>query len=149
MKGVTTSDFVAFKRLREIYESDVAEKNKEDGIKVTPTSYKMSIDRRFLRTFIAGEWIKAESVDKVTEEQLKSCIAKRSKSRDQELTMTFVDRTVRPVKMDMKIEDPEDRIWSLHSHYLTVLENAGLDDFVDKHPNIAIEHVLKRIQPQN
>lgn len=49
--------------------------------------------------------------------------------------------------MNTKLTDAEDRIRSLHRHYLQVLENAGFANLTTENPYISISHIVKRIKP--
>lgn len=147
LQGVATKHFTAFLKKRELYEKQVEEKNREPGVKITATSYRASIDDSYLRIFLTAEWIKAESLDKITEEQIKDCIKKKAFYKPEEYELDRIDHLVRKVKMDMALKDAEDRVWSLHHHYLEVLEAAGMADLPTQKPHIAIKHILKRIKP--
>lgn len=54
MQGVSTSNFIEFKRLRKLYEKQIEEKGKQRKDKIIPTSYRASIEDDDLKTFIAA-----------------------------------------------------------------------------------------------
>lgn len=147
LKGISTKNFITFLRLREAYERDVDEKNKEPGVQLTPTSYKASVDRTQLKTFITAGWVKADKLEDITEEQIKECIKKRAVREASGAELSRIEAAISNVRINMKITEPEDRIWNLALHYETVLENAGYTDLPEKKPTTAITHILKRIKP--
>lgn len=148
LKCVSTKHFSTFVRLRDTYERDVEENNKEPGVNITPTSYKASVDRAHLKIFITAGWVTSTEVDKVTEDEIKDCIKKRAVREASGAELTRIESAISKVKMNMKILEPEDRIWNLQLHYEHVLEGAGYADLPEKKPQTAIGHILKRIRPQ-
>ena len=63
---------------------------------------------------------------------LKECVKARSSHDPQGYELGKIDNIVRDVKMNMKMEDAEDRVWTLHHTYITVLEAAGLTHLPEK-----------------
>ena len=148
LEGVSTKDFTTFLRRRELYEKQIHEKNNEPGVNVTPTSYKACIDDSHLKIFLTAKWVEAETLEAITEEMLKECVKARSSHEPQGYELGKIDNIVRDVKMNMKMDDAEDRVWTLHHTYITVLEAAGMTDLPEKKPHIAIGHILKRVEPK-
>lgn len=147
LRGVSTQHFTTFLKERELYEKQLEEKNKDPGFKVSPTSYRASIDDEDLKIFITANWISASSVDEITEEELQKCVHSRAVREISENQLSLINLVVRDVKMNMNILEAEDRVWSLHRHYNCVLKNAGFADLIEKKPHIAIGHILKRVKP--
>lgn len=67
LAGVSNKHFVEFKRLRELYEKQIQEKNAQSSNHFTPTSYKMSIEHSDLGTFIAAGWVEAAIIIELME----------------------------------------------------------------------------------
>ncbi|CDF33359.1 unnamed protein product [Chondrus crispus] len=147
LEGVATKYFTAFLKKRDLYEKQLAEKNREPGVHITPTSYRASIDDSYLRIFLTAKWIKAESLEAISEEQIRECVKEKASYKLEEYELDRIDNLVKDVKMDMSLKEAEDRVWSLHLRYLEVLEAAGLADLPTRKPHIAIKHILKRIKP--
>lgn len=130
-----------------MYEKQVGEKNREPGVKITATSYRASIDDSYLRMFLTAHWIQADSIKDITENQLKECVKARASYEPKDHELRRIDRVVKGVKMDLSLKEGDDRVWSLHDHYISVLEAAGMPDLPDKKPHIAIKHITNRIKP--
>ena len=148
LRGVCTEHFAAFKRARELYEQKLEEKNQEASVRVTPTSYKNSVERSILRTMITAGWIKAGSVDAITEDDIKNCVKARAViDIDDKKDLSVIERAISGVSMDMTIADPENRVWTLDVEYTKALEAAGIENLTDSKPHIAIRHVIGMIRP--
>jgi len=148
LKGVSTKDFNQFFRLREIYEKQIQERNREPGLNLNPTSYRASIDDSDLRIFLTAGWVEAADISSITEDDLKEGVKKRSIRTVGGEQLHIVEETVKGVKMDLNIPEAEDRVWTLHRKYLRVLQSAGFSDLPTTKPHIAIGHILKRVKPQ-
>lgn len=147
LRGVSTKHFTQFYRLRQLYEKQIEEKNKEPGTSVNAVSYRASIDDADLKIFVAAKWIDVDDISKITEDQLKECVKSRSVKTLDGSQLWLVDKAVQHVRMDMSLSEAEDRVWSFHSYYLQVLENAGYANLPSEKPHISIAHILKRLQP--
>lgn len=53
LRGVSLKDFITFKSLRELYETQGEEKNEEPAANICPTSNKVSIKDADLQIFFA------------------------------------------------------------------------------------------------
>lgn len=71
LKGVSTRRFIDFKRLRDLYEKQVAEKARHLNENIVNTSLRASIEDNDLHTIIAAGWIEAPSIDEITISQIK------------------------------------------------------------------------------
>ena len=147
LTGVSIKHFTAFQKKRELYEKQVDEKNREPGVKITPTSYRASIDDSHLRMFMTAHWIKADSIQEISEYQIRDCIKTRASYELKGHEVGGVDRVAKKMKMDLSLKEAEDRVWSPYRHYISALEAAGMPDLPEKKPHIAIKHILKRIKP--
>lgn len=79
LKGVTTADFVKFREDRLVYERRVGEKNKEASVEIPLTTYRDSTPKAVLQLFVIAQWITADNVESISEEQISSCIQERSR----------------------------------------------------------------------
>lgn len=147
LQGISTKHFTNFQKKRDLYKKKVAEKNRDPEISIIPTSFRASLNDSYLRIFLTAHWIQAETIDEITEQQLQDCIKERASFSPEGYDLCRIDRIVSKVKMDLNIAEAEDRVWSLHHHYLTVLEAAGMPDLPTQKPHISIKHMIKRIQP--
>ncbi len=78
LSNIDTEHFVKFLQLREIYENKVTEKRKEIGPEVPMTSYRTSIDKSVLELMVMAQWISANNVNGITEDQLRKCVRKKA-----------------------------------------------------------------------
>eukprot|EP00737_Agarophyton_chilense_P000949 gb/GEZJ01001057.1/.p1 GENE.gb/GEZJ01001057.1/~~gb/GEZJ01001057.1/.p1 ORF type:complete len:583 (-),score=92.79 gb/GEZJ01001057.1/:1849-3597(-) len=147
LQGVATKHFTYFLKLRELYEKQISEKNRELGLTITPTSFKASIDDSLLKIFITAEWISATAVSEITEDELTKCIKERASFKPEGNDLFRIENIIRNVKMDMSLKEAEGRVWTLQYPYVTVLEAAGMQDLPEQKPHIAIKHILKRVKP--
>ena len=128
LEGVSTKDFTTFLHRRELYEKQVLEKNNEPNINIKVISYKACIDDSYLKLFITAHWVSAKTLDEIKEEMLRECVKTKASHEPQGFELGKIDNIVNEVRMDMKLEDAEDRVWTLHHAYITVLEAAGMAD---------------------
>lgn len=147
LKGVSTRNFIEFKRLRELYEKQIEEKGTQLQGDIIPTSYRACIEDVDLEIFLAAGWIKAPSIDQLTEAQIRQCIDERRKKGVNGEQLYLVDQAVRSVSMNMNIEDAEDRVWSLRRDYANTLRAAGYSNIIEERPHIAINHLLRKLKP--
>lgn len=147
LKGISTKDFIAFKRDRELYEKQVNEKNKDPNNKIPLTSVLASIDKRFLKTFIAAQWISVDSIDKITDALVTNCIESRTSREIDVGNLHQINEAVKHVSMNMSITDADDRIWTMHSDYMAALEDAGFGQLPDTKPSVAIKHFFEKLRP--
>lgn len=147
LKGVSTRQFIEFKRLRDLYEKQVEEKSRNLKEDIVPTSLRASIEDDDLNIFIAAGWIDAESIDTITERQILQCIEERCKRVTTGEHLYLVDQAVKNVSMNTNISEAEDRIWSLRRDYYNALRSAGYAHILETKPHIAINHILKKLKP--
>lgn len=146
LEGISVSDFNKFLRLRRLYEKKIKEKSREPVVSVTAVSYKASIDYKYLEMMIAAEWIKADTSEKITEQQLQDCVEERATRTVDETQIDNIQSAIKNVKMSTT-GDAEDRVWTLYAKYIEVLESFGFKDLHKTHPHIAIKHIYNKIQP--
>lgn len=76
LKGISTRHFIEFKRLRDLYEKRLKEKEWKLKEKKKVTSYRASIEDEDLRSFIAAGWVECSSLEELTESQIIRCVKK-------------------------------------------------------------------------
>lgn len=74
MKGLSTRQFIEFKRLRDLYEKQVEEMSKHLKEYIVPTSLRAPIEDFDLSAFIAAGRIDAASIPELTERKIRLCI---------------------------------------------------------------------------
>ena len=79
LRNVEIESFAKFKQKREIYKRRVEEKNKQDGVKMQLTTIRSIVDDNNLETMLHAEWVVADSIDQITEEQLEKYIEDQSR----------------------------------------------------------------------
>lgn len=93
LQGINMKDFVSFKEKREIYERKVNEKCREQKIKIVPTSYRNSIDKSLLETFVIAKWVPEATVDSIAEDSLKKCIENRSTVDSDKYELSLIENS--------------------------------------------------------
>lgn len=109
----------------ELYEKKLLEKSKQDNTEITRTLIKASLEDSDLRIFTAEGLIKAETIQKITEEQLPERIKQKSLRQENGENMYLVDEATKKVAMKMHLLEALDRVWTLHQDYLSTLEAMG------------------------
>ena len=148
LTGVSTKEFVKFKKARELYEQQVEEKNREPGVSIVATSYKASIESALLRIMIAAEWVPVKSIDEITEEHLISCVEAQAVYKPSNYEAERIDDIVADIKMDTSVKDSSSRVWTFYQRYLTRLENHGIGDLPDANPQVVIKQLLNKVEPE-
>jgi len=147
LSGLSVEDFVRFKKDREKYELEVQEKNKEDGVEITPAGYITSVDRTLLKVLFKRGYIVANSFEDITDDDIRECIGRKSVRPEDDLDLSAVESCIRHVYIKMNVPGAENRIDTLVWDYLKVLEDSGFEDFPEKCPKLAIGHIYDRIKP--
>ncbi|KAI0564066.1 hypothetical protein FGB62_30g043 [Gracilaria domingensis] len=147
LEKIDIASIAQFLRKRKIYEEQIIEKKKE-GLKINPASWKTSVTESVLETMIEAEFVKADNIDCVTDEQIKEGLRKRSKFDQDEIRVNVWERIVKDVKMDMSIDDPEGRVFDLIVQYRNALRDQGYADAIAKNPEVAIKHIRERVRPR-
>lgn len=151
LSGIKTEDFVRFKQKREIYVRRVNEKNSDTTTQIQLTTYRDSISKPILRLFVLGDWVAAETVDDITEQQLQECINEKARVKPDDYELGKIEHEIKTLKLEK--EDASDnlemQVWKLCLNYTTTLENCGYSEFITKMPEIAVEHLLKRVSHQD
>ena len=145
LTGITTADFVQFKQRREVYERRVSEKNSQEGFDVPLTSYSSSVEEPILALMIRASWIKAESVNSITEEQLKMCVYERSRIDPSEYDLAQIEKGIADVRLGTAKKNLEMKVWELDLQYSTVLKNLGYSEFIQEQSELAVKHIMKRV----
>ena len=147
LQGITVAHCVAFRRNREIYERKVAEKNSESGIQVQETTYLNSVPSHMLKMMILGRFISAKHPSEVTNEQVKRCIELRAKIHLNEYNINLIEHRIQHIKLESRCKGStlEDMVWDLVSKYTETLDKCGYDEFIEKKPSVAVEHIMQRL----
>lgn len=95
LRGISTCQFIEFKRLRELYEKQVAKKSKQLKEYLIPTSYRASIEDDGLRIFVAARRVEWPSIDELTQRLVQQCIDNRCKRKDRGEQLYLVDQAAR------------------------------------------------------
>lgn len=74
LRGGSVKHFMEFRKLHRKFEKQVLEKNKQVSTETGPTSITASMEDADLNIFMAAGWIKDDSIQDITEEQLKEWI---------------------------------------------------------------------------
>lgn len=112
------------------------------GTQGTPTSYRESIDDSYLRICLTACCIKADSMDLIDEAQLRDCLRTKASYEPRSHELCRIDSLVSSVKMDSALREAENRIWTVHHHYTSVPQSAGIQNFAEKKPHTAIKHIF-------
>lgn len=59
----------------------------------------------------------------------------------------MVDQVVKAVRMNMNIEDVENRVWSLIREYANALRVAEYVNIIEEKQEIAMNYVLRKLKP--
>lgn len=147
LKGIGTKDFVRYKQRREVYERMITEKNEESGVSVPLTTYRNSIAKPVLDMFVTAQWVPADTVEEISEEHLKACVEERAHVNPAEYDLGQIERDLRQVRMEHgpKHMSLEMQVLTLGLKYATTLDNLGYSAFIQKQPQLAVGHVLKRV----
>ena len=139
-------DLTKFQHARKIYESKVAEKNKEKGVNMTLATYRSSISEYDLEMLVRMKKIDAATVDEVTENDLKNFIETKATVELSEIHVQHVEKAVVNVYMDGN-KRGVDRILSFVRAFGTALKRNGLPEILDAKPYLAIRLTLEKIKP--
>ena len=113
LTGITTEAFVKFKQNRAIYERRVQEKNNQDGVEVQLTSYRSSVEEPILALMLRAKWIEADSIEFITEDQLKACIEINSCLDPAEYDLAQIEAGIAQVKLGIVRKNLETKVWEL------------------------------------
>lgn len=145
LKGIRTEDFVLFAQKREIYERQVQEKSQEQGVQISATTLRNSIEKPILNILITAQWVPVTTVEELTEEHLKACIKDRSQVKPEDYDLAQIERDISSIKMERTAGSLEMQVWNLGLQYATKLDNLGYSTFIDSQPKLAIGHILNRL----
>eukprot|EP00171_Calliarthron_tuberculosum_P023513 IDg23513t1 len=122
LTGVSLRDFIEFKRKRDKYEREISEKNKEEGVEITLASYLTSVDRPVLELMWLRKYIERDSLDEITEDDVKECISHRARRKPGDFEIAAVEKTISNVHIKMSIPGAENRIDTLLLDYKKALD---------------------------
>ena len=88
-----------------------------------------------------------ESVEAITDSQIKACIESWCAHTFEEINVKEVYSIVKSVKMNMSTVDLESRVWTLAFNYEKALEEAGYHNVLEKCLHVAIEHMVRKAEP--
>eukprot|EP00171_Calliarthron_tuberculosum_P001867 IDg1867t1 len=105
LTSMAMKEMILFKRKRKIYENLVIEKNKDLSFQIPVATYKNSIDLDVIRMMWRAKWIISESLDAITEDDIKLCIDKHSKKPLDKINAKEIDQITVEVRMNMSIKE--------------------------------------------
>lgn len=119
LEDINVRDFVAFKESRAIYERRISEKKEDATVQIPLTTYRNSIDESVLELFVIANWVDAPSVDRISEEQIKTCIEKLGRVEEKDYDLGNIERDVRNVSMERprRLKSLEKQVWRLCLKY--------------------------------
>lgn len=147
LQDVTTAAFVAFAQQRAIYVRKVEEKNQDSGIAIALTSYRNSIPDSILRLFIVAKWVPVSAIADITEAHLEQVVKDHSRVAPVDYDLAYLERKLQDRKLwkPTRGAGPKQQVWKLCLGYTSKLEACGYAEFIDRHPKIAVHHLLKRL----
>lgn len=147
LAAISTADFVSFKHGREVYERRVAEKNADPNVQIQLTTYKDSITPAILEILALGDWVPVDTVELITENNLKDCVLKHTNVDPDDYHFGKLKDELKYVKLGRADNENnlESQVRRLILEYTKILQKCGYEEFAERHPKIAVEHVLKRI----
>ncbi|PXF40026.1 hypothetical protein BWQ96_10260 [Gracilariopsis chorda] len=97
--------------------------------------------------FVTACWVPVESVEDITEQHLRQCVEERARVNPEEYDLAQIERDLKYVRMDKitKSNSLEMQVLRLGLKYSTTLENLGYSEFIEKQPQLAVEHVIERV----
>ena len=147
LENFEVPELVIFKEKRLVYERRVAQKNEDRSVNIPLTTYRDSVSENVLRMFVTAKWIQADSVQEMTEEQLRDCIEQRGRVHESEYNLANVERKLAKVALGRpkKGVTLETQVWRLCMKYYDTLKACGYDNFIEYKPKIAVSHIYKRL----
>lgn len=117
LRGNSTKQFIAPKRLLRLYEKQIEEKSRHLKEDIIPTSYRTCIKEDDFRTIFAAGWIETNSIEKLTERPIEQCVEERCKCKDNGEQLYLIDQAGKKVARQMHIVVPEGLLWTLQREY--------------------------------
>lgn len=147
LEGLSVAGFAKFKEDRDVYERCIAEKNLNPNLSVQLTTYKDSIDPCLLDIFAPGNWVPVDDVKDIKESHPKECVEKHCVVTPKNYDLGILDETLKDLKLARADQENtlEDRVWQLILEYKKILKGCGYHLFTEKHPKIAVGHLISRI----
>ena len=69
----------------------------------------------------------------------------RSRIDPADYDLAQIEKGIQHIRLSNGQKSLEMKVWELDLQYATVLENLGYTDFIQKQPELAVKHILKRI----
>lgn len=108
---------IEFRKLWELYETQILEKSRQTDSEKTSTSIKASVEDVGLEIFVAAGWIKANQTKGITEDQIISCIKKKCLRQDNSVSLYLLDEAIKKIAIKMHILEARDR----NGHYIDTM----------------------------
>lgn len=89
--------------------------------------------------------VNGSDIKAIKEEDLVTMVAQRASKTVDETQIRNMDRSISKLRMNLKTEDAEERVWNLWADYVEALKDAGFMEFPKSHLHIAIRHLFNRI----
>lgn len=144
--GESTNNFIAFQRLRGLYEKYVYEK-KESQTHISSICWARCLwTTGELQILIDTGWIYAPSIEAVTKQQIKECVLKRCQKDEKGGNCTWLGCRFK-VGMEMNTLGAQGKAWSLHRHYLVPLQNTRRNEVLENKMHISKKRILHKSKP--
>ena len=135
-----------FKTNRAIYERRVKDKQTDEGVKISLTSYKNSIDRSLLELFILYQWVPQKSIAAIKESSLKSCIECKSVVKEKVYNLGLIEKDLKYLGMDKKVSSWETQTQKLVLKNQQMMLNLGYSTFIQIRAQIAVKHIISKVK---
>ena len=124
----------------------VAERNASEQSQISPQSVLASSDRGTLKSLVMLRQIPGvNAVEDLTEQQMVEWLNVHSAVRT--ITSETLKRALTSVKMDIFEQDPEQRVLMLATDFMSALQTAGMESFIEQNPKQCVEKLLEKVQP--
>ena len=100
LENIIVRDSVAFKESRIIYERRISKKNADAAVQMPLSTYKISINESVLELFVTENCVDSTSVDRITEDRIKSYIDKLTHVEENDYDLGSFERNIRTVSME-------------------------------------------------
>lgn len=121
--------------------------NRHGDTQITATSYKASIEDSDLAFFLAAGWIAAQSIEAITERQLRQCVSDRCIWNMVGEHVYLINESVREVAMRINVLKAGDRIWSLHWDSTQALKANRYEFLPTTKPHLEMAHTMSKVKP--
>lgn len=151
MESLDPTDAVKFVRAREIYETEIAERER-DGTPIQSASYRVSVDSTLLRSVYAVGYFDEIApdgyVDELTDDEIRTLIETLSKSvEEDEPNSSTIEEALKSLRTKMTIVNPDARIFQLALNVDMLMADVGFGKFRENNQKKAIELLTDHIHP--